>query len=125
MSTKNKIIFLWIATAIIVVAYLFWEAIFIATGGNLKHYNETGETGMGIDVFFPLQALFMCMLCWIVNSLLKYTVTFILFWLSLGNLIDELLFNNQSANNIEYAYAICVFVAGMFIHIRKLRENRK
>lgn len=125
MSIRNTKIFLWIATAVIVVAYLFWKPIFWLTGGDLKAYELTGDTSTGLDVFFPLQALFMCMMCWLVNHLFKYTVTFILFWLSFGNLIDEVLLNNDHADWLEYCYAGVVLMVTFVIHRKKVRENRK
>lgn len=128
MSKKNQIVFLWIATAVIVVAYLFWKAIFWLSGGDLTAYNETGDTSTGVDVFFPLQALFMLMLCWYIHYQKHYTITFILFWLCLGNFIDEVLFDNTTTTWFEVAYAATVFVCGYFYNkksIKKLRENRK
>jgi hypothetical protein len=128
MSKKNQIVFLWIATAVIVVAYLFWKVIFWLSGGDLTTYNETGDTSTGVDVFFQLQALFMLMLCWYIHYQKHYTITFILFWLCLGNFIDELLFDNTATSALEIFYAVAVFVRGYLYNEKKieiLRENRK
>lgn len=125
MSTKNRIIFLWIATAVIVVAYMFWKPIFKATGGDLIKYNKTGEEGSGIDLFFPLQALFMLMLCAYIFIREKHTVSFVLLWLCSGNFIDELFFDNTTTYLSEIIYAGIGVIFSYIYNRKKLRENRK
>lgn len=129
MSDKSKIIFLWIATVIIIVAYMFWEVIFIFTGGDIELYNKTGDLKGGIAIYFPLQAFFMVMLCWYINYGLHKPISFVLLWLSIGNFIDELFFDNTTTKSIEIIFAGLVFIIGyrnlLYLVIKKLRFSRK
>lgn len=123
MSDKNKIIFLWIATVIIIVAYLFWKPIFWATGGDLKLYEEIGTVQGGFDIYHIGQALFMLMLCWLINYIWRHTVTFILFWLCFGNFIDELFFDNTTCGEYELGFAVLVFALGIRYDIKRNEKN--
>lgn len=125
MTAKQKQIYLSIATVIIIVAYLFWETIFVMTGGDLKAYNAHPYTGGGIDIHFPFVALFMCMLCWLLNYEYRFTITFIMFWLSFINLIDDLFFSNYDIEKAEIGFSLFILFKAYRIYRRKLRENRK
>lgn len=125
MSDKSKIIFLWIATAVIVVAYLFWLPIFELSGGDMIDYNLTGNTSTGVELFFPLQALFMLLLCWYIHYEKHFTISFILLWLCVGNFIDELLFDNTTTTINEIRFGIGVFISGGIYKLKKRADKKE
>lgn len=139
MSDKSKNIILWIATVVIIVAYLFWKPVFWLTGGDLKLYEATGTLKGGFDLYYIFQALFMLLVCYYLSATFQRPVTFILFWLCAGNFVDELFFDNTAEKTTELGYSIFVFVLAYRVkviglwnklknwHINRfddLRENR-
>jgi hypothetical protein len=104
MKDRANKILLWIATILVIVAYLFWEVI---------------EEKTGYNIYFVGIALFITILSYIIYRALKYTITFILFWLSIGNLVDELMFDNTALYATELVYLSLVLIVAFFYNKRR------
>lgn len=110
MSHKQKIIFLSIATTVIVVAYLFW--------GYIQRFT-------GIDIYFPGIALFIVLMSLYVFINDRYTISFILFWLAFGNFIDELLMDNTSLKTTEIIYVLLILLFSYFYNRKRKKITAK
>lgn len=101
---KLKNILLIAAILLSVAVYSLWDIVLIKTG---------------VAIFYIGSAFFISILClyiWLSN---KNYLTFILFSLSLNNLIDELFFDNTKFGLNEAAFAV------VLIGITYLRYARK
>lgn len=110
MSPSNNKILLTIATIVIVVAYLFWGVV---------------EKYTGVDIYFPAIALFICLISYYIYANHKYTISFILFWLSVGNFIDELFFDNTALYLTEIGYSVVVLCSAYFYNRKRLKNAVK
>ena len=112
MQDKHNKILLWIATTVVVVAYLFWGFIQKITG---------------VDIYFIGIAFFIFLMSLYVFLNHKYTISFVLMCLAFGNIVDEICLNNTELLASEIIYVIIVLIASIFYnrYIKKLRNNRK
>jgi hypothetical protein len=94
MRDKVKILFLSIATSLFVVANAFWGYIFVWTGGDIQAYQGEPYKGNGLDIFWINIAVFLFVLSLYLYINEKFTITFIMLWLSFGNLFDEIMGDN-------------------------------
>jgi len=96
--------YLHIATLISVVTYLFWN--FLPIGS-----------------FYIGNALFISMLCMYIFALDKQSfIKFVLFSLSLNNLLDELLFDNTK---LGYNELIILVIVPLIWLVKNKRNARK
>jgi hypothetical protein len=96
--------FLHIATLISIITYLFWN--FLPIGS-----------------FYIGNALFISMLCMYIFSLDKKSfIKFVLFSLSLNNLLDELLFDNTK---LGYNELIILVIVPLIWLVKNKRNARK
>jgi len=99
---------LYIATIVSLVTYLSWE--FFKDEEVAKKF------------FFVGNALFIFLLCMIIYSQnQKLFISFFLFWGSLGNLLDELLFDPTKLGLNELA----LFIALPLIWLYKTKNDRE
>lgn len=127
MSEKVKILFLSIATSLFVVANAFWPYIFVLTGGNIQEYQGTTYSGGGVDIFWINIAVFMALICWYLFKNEKFTITFIMFFLSIGNLFDEIMGDNYLIwlERKELYYLVTVLVFAYIYHRHRKRITEK
>jgi hypothetical protein len=98
---------LYIATKIILIIYLFWEPI---------------ESYLGFQIFEVIQALFIFLLCVYLFFTDKTSfIKFVLFCISLNNLIDEILQKNDKLYLSEKLTGVAILI----IAIYKYRNDRK
>lgn len=71
--------------------------------------------------FYVGNAIFILLLAYYVKYLKNDYRTFILFWLSVGNLLDELFFDNTELHYSEIAFAVGVIIIAYFKYGRKRR----
>jgi len=86
--TVNRI--LWIASILSIFAYSFWRYLWL-------------------HAFYPIQALFIFLLSLVIfkqNN--KLFISFFLFCASLGNLFDELFFDNTTTTKNEIIFALTI-----------------
>jgi lipoprotein signal peptidase len=101
--TVNNIL-LWIATIVSIVAFSFWRYLWESA-------------------FYHIDALFITILCTVI--FLQNRTLFVSFFLicaSIGNLIDEIYYNNTTTTENEIYFAIIISV---FWYIKNLDNARK
>jgi len=85
---------LWFATIISIFAYSFWRYLWL-------------------HAFYPINALFIFILSYVVYKQNKQLfISFFLLYASLGNLFDELFFDNTTTTKNEIIFALTIALIG-------------
>lgn len=105
--TGNKFL-LWMALFIGLFTYSFW--------GIIKDF-------FGIGIFYSGNALFIFSIClFLFNSNRKSLICFLLLFVSLNNLLDELFFD---ATKIQYNEAVLLILAPFIWYLKTKINARK
>lgn len=107
MDKSNKIL-LWLAIAVVVIAFLFWDSIKENTGLGIFYYGNA------------LSWFIISIFIWINHK--KYLASFVLLCLSFNNLLDELFFDNTKIGLNEYLFGLVLIII-TYIRYRYARKT--